>query len=297
MENTTISGCSLRELPIYNVIARMTFAIVGFLLNSLLLVGLIKDPLKCFRNSSSYLVTNLCASDILTCVTEIGIIFWRSPCVEEIRVFLLFRIPLHISFSSVLTLAFDRYMSCCHPLKYKIVITKKFTKCLILLQWLFYIVESTLEMFYEKWLFYPRYIVGMCIILSAIIMYAKAAYVLKKKSRYLQNIMDQPLSIVKHQKVRLLNEKRITTIFMVSCISLFTFSPLIINDLINGKPHYMIKMKVWSFKDIFQLSLLTLFLANYWVNPIVYSWRLSKYRKTLLIVGRKLACRDSNSNI
>ena len=175
-------------------------------------------------------------------------------------------------------MSFDRYMSCnsslscCHPLKYKILITKTFTKCLILLQWLFCIVVSTLEIFYEKCLFYPRYIVALCIVLTSIAMYAKAAYVLKKKSRYLQNIMDQPLSIVKHQNVRLLNEKRfLITIFMVSCISLFTFCPLIIFDSINGKPHYFIVIKDWSFKDIFQLSLLTLFLTNYVINPIVYS--------------------------
>ena len=121
---------------------------------------------------------------------------------------------------------------------------------------------------------------------------------IEKKSRYLQNIMDQPLSIVKHQNVRLLNEKRfLITIFMVSCISLFTFCPLITFDSINGKPHYFMVIKDWSFKDIFQLSLLTLFLTNYVINPIVYSWRLTKCRKTLLIAVRKLACKDSESNI
>ena len=181
MESATFSVCSFHVLPIHHVISRMTFVVVGLLLNSLLLVGLMKDPQKGFCNFSSYLVANLCVSDILTCIPQIGLIFWRSPCVGEVRVFVLFRIPLYVSASSVLTLAYDRYMSCYHPLKYKIVITKTFTKCVILLQWLFCIVESTLEMFYEKWLFYPRYIVALCIILSSIVTYAKAAYVLKKK--------------------------------------------------------------------------------------------------------------------
>jgi hypothetical protein len=97
--------------------------------------------------------------------------------------YIFFHVPLNISFCSILTMAsFDRYISCCYPLKYKIFITKKFNKCLILLQWLFYIVESIFELFYEKCFFYPKYTLGIFIELSSVIMYAKAAYVLKKKS-------------------------------------------------------------------------------------------------------------------
>ena len=114
-------------------------------------------------------------------------------------------------------------------------------------------------------------------------------------SRNLESIMEQPQSIVKHQKARLLNEKRfLSTIFMVSCISLFTFCPLLIYDSINGKPHYMIDVEAWSFKDVIELLLLTLFLANFWMNPVVYSWRLTRYRKTLSIVLRNFACKTRN---
>ena len=248
MQKTTTSLCSTPVLPYYHIVSRMIFAVIGLLSNSLLLLGLIKDPLKCFRNSSSYFVTNLCVSDILT---SLAITFWRNSCIDGVRVYIFFRVPLYISFSSILTMAFDRYMSCCHPLKYKIFITKKFTKCLILLKWLFYIVESIFELFYEKWFFYTKYIVGICIVLSSVIMYAKAAYVLKKNSRYLRSIMDQPSSVVRHQEVRLLNEKRfLSTIFMVSCFSVATFCPLIIYDSINGEPYYLNYAKPWSIIDI-----------------------------------------------
>jgi hypothetical protein len=50
-------------------------------------------------------------------------------------------------------------------------------------------------------------------------MYAKAGYVLKKKSRHLWSIMDQPSSVLElqHQEGQLLNEKRFRiTIFTVS---------------------------------------------------------------------------------
>ena len=189
-------------------------------------------------------------------------------------------------------MAFDRYMSCCHPLKYRIFITERFTKWLVLLQWLFSIVTPIFELFYEKWVFYPRNIMGIFIVFISVIMYAKAAYVLKKKSRDLRNIMNQPASVVQHQKSRLLNEKRfLTTIFMLSCISVSSLCPLIIYDAINGQPYYMNYAKLWSFTDIIQWWLITLFYENFWVNPFVYSWRLTRYRKTLSVVIRKFAHR------
>ena len=279
MQKTT-NSCSTPVLPHFQIISRVIFAVIGLLSNSLLLVRLIKDPLKCFRNSSSYFVTNLCISDILTSLTVIAITFWRNSCIDGVRVYIFFRVPLYISFSSILTMAFDRYISSCHPLKYKIFITKTFTKCLILLQWLFYIVESIFELFYEKCFFYPTYILGICIVLSSVIMYAKAAYVLKKNSKYLRSIMDQPSSVFRHQEVRLLNEKRfLSTIFMVSCISVATFCPLIIYDSINGEPYYLNYAKPWSFIGIIKWGLFTLFFLNFWINPFVYTWRLTSTEK------------------
>ena len=42
--------------------------ILGGVSNVLLLVAFIRDPLKCFRNSGTYLVMNLSVSDCLACL-------------------------------------------------------------------------------------------------------------------------------------------------------------------------------------------------------------------------------------
>jgi hypothetical protein len=52
----------LKYLPIYFT----HFA--GISSHLLLLICLVKDPLKCFRNSATYLITNLAFSDFITCV-------------------------------------------------------------------------------------------------------------------------------------------------------------------------------------------------------------------------------------
>ena len=122
-------------------------------------------------------------------------------------------------------------------------------------------------------------------------MYIKAAYELKKKSRYLHDIMDLPSSIDNSQNVRLLSEKRfLTTIFMVSCISLFTFLPLVIYYTITGTPYYKNNVKASSLTGIIQFCVIALFLVNFWINPLVYSWRLTRYRKTLSMVLKRLVC-------
>ena len=289
MENTSISTCFQVALPFYQKVTRMTFPVIGLSSNSLLLVGLMMDPLKCFKNSSSHLVVNLCVADILTCLGVVLILSLGNPCIDGGRWYLFLRLPMYISFSSVLTMAFDRYMSCCHPLKYKVVITRKLTKRLILIQWLFYIVKVILELFYDKFLFYPRYIMGIFTVFASVTLYIKAAYELNKKSRYLRNIMDIPASVGQQQEVRLLKEKRfLTTIFMVSCISLLTFLPLVIYDTISGTPYYMNNVEASSLTGIVQFCLLTLFVVNFWINPLVYSWRLTRYRKTLSIVLKRL---------
>ena len=256
MYNITI--CSPHPLPMHHIITRITLAIIGLLSNSLLLVELLRDPLKCFRNSSSYHVTNLCISDILTCLADVKIL-WRSPCVGGVRVGVLIRLPLFVSFSNVVTMAFDRYMSCVHPLKYRIFILKKLTLSLISLQWLFFAVFSTVEIFYEELFFHPKHVIPMSLVFFSVVMYAKAAYELKKKSLCLKNMMDQPSSVRQDRNIRQNEERFFNTILMVSCISLFTFSPLIIYDTANQTPYYMKAVKISSSADVIQWCLFSLF--------------------------------------
>ena len=50
------------DLPVFII------SVLGVSLNVLLLVAILKDPLKCFRNSGTCLVMNLAVSDCLTCL-------------------------------------------------------------------------------------------------------------------------------------------------------------------------------------------------------------------------------------
>ena len=65
-ENNTTANVSYEFT--FNIIPLMIVVIMGAASNVLLLVAFIKDPLKCFRNSGTYLVMNLSVSDCLACL-------------------------------------------------------------------------------------------------------------------------------------------------------------------------------------------------------------------------------------
>ena len=72
-ENNITIGVSRYE-DTYRDIPIMTIYIFGVVSNGLLLRAFFKDPLKCFKNSATHLVTNLSVSDCLTCLFALVLI-------------------------------------------------------------------------------------------------------------------------------------------------------------------------------------------------------------------------------
>ena len=291
MKNTTeATACLSNPLPTYHFISRLISGFVGISGNILLLVGLIYDPLRCFKNSSSRLILNLCISDIIACLGLILVLFWRATCINGVNVYIFFHLPAHVSFSSIATMAFDRFMSSVYPLKYKIVITRKFTFRLILLQWALQTCSVTVEFFFEKWFFYPRLLVGIVIISSAVVFYGKAAYTLKRQSRILRRMTGCSSSVKHFNDVRMTNEKRfLNTLLMVSVMTVFTLTPLILYELcVAGRRYYENERLPSSERDDTHMWFFTLFFVNFWINPVLYSWRLTKYRRTFAVIFKKI---------
>ena len=293
MQNATdpeATICSSNPLSTYHFISRLISGLVGVSGNILLLFGLIYDPLKCFKNSSSQLVLNLCISDITACLELILVLFWSATCINGVNVYIFFHLPAYVSFSSIATMAFDRFMSSVYPLKYKIIITRKFTLRLILLQWTFQICSVTVEFFFEKWFLYPKLLVGIGVISSAIVFYGKAGHTLKRQSRILKRMSGCSLSVNHFNVVRVTNEKRfLNTLLIVSLMTVFTSKPLILYELCVSRQRYYENERLPSTeRDDTHMWLFTLYFVNFWINPFLYSWRLTKYRRTFLVILKKI---------
>ena len=103
---------ALKYLPIHFALC------AGVLSHLLLFICLIKDPLKCFRNSVTYLVTNLALSDFIVCVTGLLTLFGvNRPSVVYIS-----DIAMIVSLFSIISIAFDRYLLTVHPFKHRVLL-------------------------------------------------------------------------------------------------------------------------------------------------------------------------------
>ena len=294
--NETAIACASISLPIYHFIARLAAGLVGASGNILVMVSLIYDPLKCFRNSSSYLILNLCVSDTMVGIEQIIVLFLRTTCIKGKNLYVLLHLPLYVSFSSITTMAFDRYMSSVYPLKYKIIITRRFILRLLSVQWLYYMCSVTVEFFYEKWLVFPRLLTAFVLLLGAVVMYGKAAYTLRKKSKELRRMSSYSSSTKQFHGKRAENEKRfLTTLLMISCMTVICLCPLTAYEMFTGRRYFENERLPPEERDTNHMWLYSLFFINFWINPFLYSWRLTRYRKTFSVVLKKLVCLSINN--
>ena len=113
----------------FNMIPLTVMSVTGAVSNALLLVAFIKDPLKCFRNSGTYLVMNLTVSDWLTCIFS-PVYFVSHPDLErngsyptlEILIFILGA----VSFISITSISIDRFLLVAYPIKHRVLKKRKY---------------------------------------------------------------------------------------------------------------------------------------------------------------------------
>ena len=94
---------------------------IGAISQVILLLCLIRDPLKCFRNSATYLVANLAVSD-LAVVLEMIFGMFGSP---NSWVRSLSHTSFFASILTILSISADRYMMVAHPFKHRLVMNGK----------------------------------------------------------------------------------------------------------------------------------------------------------------------------
>ena len=106
---------------------------VGVVSHLLLLICLIKDPLKCFRNSVTYLIMNLALSDFTVCATGL---FRMLGVTQSTVIVSISNTALLASLFSIISIALDRYMLTVHPFKHRVLSTGKRVAIWIVSIWL-----------------------------------------------------------------------------------------------------------------------------------------------------------------
>ncbi len=264
------------NLPVFII------SVLGVSLNVLLLVAILKDPLKCFRNSGTCLVMNLAVSDCLTCLVAPFYLVSSDVIPGWYRIFEFLVMWFGTaSFVSIASISIDRFLLVAYPIKHHI---KMKGKGVILWLAAIWIVSCTIPLIR---LFYDRkgneriavYIFGVSMIITSAVIYCFTYWKLRKQAK---NIALQNSRESRAQEIRILKEKKfLNTIVIIACVAFLCIVPSMVffqiyESLGWWKNIFIVKI----FLKIFTFT----FYLNFAVNPIIYVIRLPNYRKTFYLL-------------
>ena len=251
---------------------------LGVVSNVLLLVAFIKDPLKCFRNSGTYLVMNLAVSDCL--MSFLSLSFNITPRVTLCPIFYFFVYWIgSASFVSITSISIDRFFMVVCPIKHRILMKDKFMILWIAGIWIMNCVIPLFQMLWDGGETIGRQAlltVSVIVIILSAVMYSSTYYKLKKQPR---NVALQNSTETRAQEIRILKEKRfLKTIIIIACAAFVSTLPYLLIDLLNGYLHFNN-----VFAILYTVSV-SIFYINFAVNPLIYILRLPSYRKTFYLL-------------
>ena len=273
--NTTAS------LEFTNVTSHFSFLIIpvlGAVSNVLLLVAFIKDPLKCFRNSGTYLVMNLSVSDCLPCLLYPSLRVY--PKMYLIYAILIVPWLTTVSLLSITSISIDRFLIVAYPVKYRTIMTGKVMVPWLTAIWIVSCVIPAWTKFSEsesstKISERAHLAFSVILIILSSVMYSSTYYKLKRQSG---NIALQNSTETRAQGIRMLKEKRfLKTIIIIQCVTFICVVPSLVFFLIM----HVITPEFQRTVSFLALALPTYLLQiNFAVNPLIYFLRLPNYRKT-----------------
>ena len=263
-----------------------TICIFGVITNVLLITAFIKDPLKCFRNSGTYLVINMAMSDLLTCFLANF-----STWVPQKSYWILQFVWMTMTTVSILTLgsiSVDRFSIVVYPMKHRVLMRGKivimWSACIWLVALAVSLINSIPSIRSTDHMEATNF-GGAAVIILTGTMYGMTYCKLKKQSENLalENLSNQ------QQQARLIKEKRfLKTIILVACIAITCVVPALIF-------YYLTVLQDSPIGGVASRILTAIFAGIYYfnfaVNPLVYALRLPNYRKTFYLL---YCCKTTN---
>ena len=194
----------------------------GVILHLLLLNAFLKDPLKCFRNSATYLVANLAVCDLTISLYEPYSDWFNHLSSDIIRI-----IVITASMITIISISADRYLMVVHPLKHRYLMNGKKIITFIILIWILASLNGFQETLLSPTNFYLFSIdtcFGVAIVLATAFLYVLTSISLHKQTR---DLALQNASVFnRSQATRLLKERRfVRTILLIACITVIGIAP------------------------------------------------------------------------
>ncbi|XP_028397727.1 substance-K receptor-like [Dendronephthya gigantea] len=272
--------------------------------NFLLLAVMFKDPLKRFRNATSYFIINLCLADMLSAAggitDEVFKLHPQNTTVQNIPL-CINAIGIQCSLLVIMLFSLDRYMAIARAYTYKNITEKKqVIVTILILPWCFSVIALPVMYFTSvtkdvHWLFTLILAVDfIALSLATVTLHPYTYWV------FLRRIKDLRKSSANHRQLLEENLKvaRVlaTTVLVVSiCWITFTIPYFVafcfhvsncdrcfLNDTFQS---------FWKYYPLISSIRVTF-------NSVVYAWRLPLYRKSLKVIlstcGNRIPCQHIN---
>ena len=270
-----------------------SLAVVGFILatviivgNSILLFTTYRDSRRSLRTPSSYLITNLSASDLLLGLFNVFLVALRDVYryrlehmphvfVFKVVMYTVLTTTLFVSSYFIIAMSITCFVAINKPLDYKSIVTKRRIKIFIAVLWVVSLATCVLpttnisEKTYT--LIYLHTHASLPAILLTVI-YASVFRALARRTRELQQGGCDSIASISLRK----NRNMAVTIIVILSLFYFSYMPQYITLplLYFCKPcqHSLTFHKI-------DVAFSRFLFINSALNPFIYAWRLPKYRK------------------
>ena len=279
---------NVKPLSATSSVLSIVMAPIIVLGNLLVLLAVWKDPLKKLRSSpSSFILVSMALADLSVGLVVCPITaYWGWVRFEKKTapfglsvIFAINVFSVNVSFGHIFLLTVDRLFAVVTPLEYRFKITNKRVLVACCVCWMYFVAFGCSFLMLRDYFAIMVTIYNvqlLSILLSILIMYAVIMFHFHRYSKTIEkeqrHSIDSRLMILKRER----NVFKAITI--VICAFLICYMPWFIVQLLKYlcKPcHPHLSLLIIFFR--FSTSLTH---ANSFLNPILYSWRLPKFRET-----------------
>ena len=267
--------------------------------NVLVLLAVWKDPLKKLRSSpSNVILVSMALADLsvglVVCPLTAywgWVIFDKGTSPFDLSVIFAINVfSVNVSFGHMFLLTGDRLLAVVKPLQYRVIITNKRAVIASCVCWIYFLAFGCSFLMLRDYFAIMGAVYNvqlLSILLSMLMMYT---VIMIRFHRYSKTRMNESIHSPNSLLVILKRERSLfQAINIVICAFLICYMPWFIVQMLIYlcklcHPHLALLMIFFGFSG-------SLTYANSGLNPILYSWRLPKYRETFKYLWKNRASR------
>ena len=290
---------NVKPLSATSSVLSIVMAPIIVLGNLLVLLAVWKDPLKKLRSSSSnFILVSMALADLSVGLVVCPItaywgwvIFDKGTSPFDLSVIFAINVFfVNVSFGHMLLLTVDRFFAVVKPLQYRVIITNKRAVIASCVCWIYFLAFGFSFLMLRDYFAIMGAVYNVQLLSILVSMLIMNAVITIRLRRYSKTRMNKPIHSLNSLLVILEREKRLfKAITVVICAFLICYMPWFIVQLLiylckPCHPHLALLMIFFGFSG-------SLTYANSGLNPILYSWRLPRYRETFKYFWQKRALR------